>query len=63
MTSEADLVHLPLLPLERGGDLVVCGGEPLDRVAHLVLPATLFGDDPAGLGGDVTAAFGGDAAA
>jgi len=28
-----------------------------------VLPATLFGDDPAGLGGDVTAPFGGGAAA
>src|ERR1035437_10428882 len=35
MTSEADLVDLSLLPLERGGDLVVGGGEPLDRVAHL----------------------------
>jgi len=35
MTSKADLVDLPLLPLERGDDLVVCGGEPLDRVAHL----------------------------
>jgi hypothetical protein len=33
------------------------------RSTWLVLPATLFGDDPAGLGGDVTAAFGGDAAA
>jgi hypothetical protein len=28
-------VDLPLLPLERGGDLVVGGGEPLDGVAHL----------------------------
>ena len=35
MTSKADLVDLPFLPLERGGDLVVGGGEPLDRVAHL----------------------------
>src|SRR5665811_733858 len=35
MASEADLVDLPLLPLERGRDLVVGGGEPLDCVAHL----------------------------
>jgi hypothetical protein len=30
------------------------------HVIDLVLPAALFGDDPAGLGGDVTAALDGD---
>jgi hypothetical protein len=35
MTSKADLVDLLLPPLERGDDLIVCGGDPLDRVAHL----------------------------
>jgi len=32
-------------------------------MASLVMPAALFGDDPAGFGGDVTAAVHGDAAA
>jgi len=34
----------------------------VERVVEL-LPAALFGDDPAGFGGDVTAALHGDAAA
>src|SRR5665811_2248472 len=35
MTSKADLMDFPLLPLKRDGCLVVGGGEALDRIAHL----------------------------
>jgi hypothetical protein len=45
------------------GDNLKVLQERLPDGTYRLLPATLFGDDPAGFGGDVTAALHGDAAA